>query len=99
MNRRVWTIGAVPAAALALVAVVDTTAGVSARQLKPKPADEWSASLERPDRVAGLKIVDRSDIRPIHPRVADETDPLHAARASEVTFVSMSADIRVGPRG
>jgi len=36
-------------------------------------------------RAAGLKIVDRSDIRPMHPRVADETDPLHAARASEVT--------------
>ena len=35
--------------------------------------------------VAGLKIVDRSDVRPIHPRAADKTDPLHAARASEVT--------------
>ena len=34
---------------------------------------------------AGLKIVDRSDVRPIHPRATDETDPLHAARASEVT--------------
>jgi SAM-dependent methyltransferase len=34
---------------------------------------------------AGLKIVDRGDVRPIHPRAADETDPLHAARASEVT--------------
>ena len=34
---------------------------------------------------AGLKVVDRSDVRPIHPRAADETDPLHAARASEVT--------------
>lgn len=36
-------------------------------------------------RTAGLKIVDRSDARPTHPRVADEADPLHAARASEVT--------------
>jgi len=34
---------------------------------------------------AGLKVVNRSDVRPIHPRVADETDPLHAARACEVT--------------
>lgn len=34
---------------------------------------------------AGLKIVDRCDVRPMHPRAADETDPLHAARASEVT--------------
>ncbi len=34
---------------------------------------------------AGLKIVDRSDVRPIHPRATNETDPLHAARTSEVT--------------
>ena len=34
---------------------------------------------------AGLKVVDRSDVRPTHPRVSDETDPLHAARAREVT--------------
>jgi SAM-dependent methyltransferase len=34
---------------------------------------------------AGLRVVDRSDVRPIHPRAADDTDPLHAARASEVT--------------
>ena len=34
---------------------------------------------------AGLKIVDRSDVRPTHPRASDETDPLHAARAAEVT--------------
>jgi ubiquinone/menaquinone biosynthesis C-methylase UbiE len=29
---------------------------VPARQLKSRPADEWSARLERPERVAGLKI-------------------------------------------
>jgi len=34
---------------------------------------------------AGLQIVDRSDVRPIHPRATDEADPLHTARASEVT--------------
>ena len=34
---------------------------------------------------AGLKIVDRIDVRPRHPRAADETDPLHAARAAEIT--------------
>jgi hypothetical protein len=34
---------------------------------------------------AGLKVVDRSDVRPKHPRLSDETDPLHAARAAEVT--------------
>ena len=34
---------------------------------------------------AGLKVLDRIDVRPHHPRVADATDPLHAARAAEVT--------------
>jgi SAM-dependent methyltransferase len=34
---------------------------------------------------AGLKVVDRSDVRPVHPRAADETEPLHAARSAEVT--------------
>ena len=34
---------------------------------------------------AGLIVLDRSDVRPKHPRVYDETDPLHAARVAEVT--------------
>ncbi len=34
---------------------------------------------------AGLKVVARSDIRPRHPKAGDETDPLHAARAAELT--------------
>lgn len=34
---------------------------------------------------AGLKIVARMDIKPTHSRAADDTDPLHAARAAEVT--------------
>lgn len=34
---------------------------------------------------AGLKVVDRSDVRPTHPRAADASDPLHKARAAEVT--------------
>ncbi|MEW2387008.1 class I SAM-dependent methyltransferase [Streptomyces venezuelae] len=33
----------------------------------------------------GLRVVDRLDIAPRHPRAADPTDPLHAARAAEVT--------------
>ena len=39
---------------------------------------EWIAA-------AGLKVVDRLDIKPVHPRAADAADPLHAARAAEVT--------------
>jgi SAM-dependent methyltransferase len=34
---------------------------------------------------AGLMVLDRSDVRPKHRRVYDKTDPLHAARAAEVT--------------
>jgi methylase of polypeptide subunit release factors len=34
---------------------------------------------------AGLSVLDRSETRPQHPRVADVADPLHAARRAEVT--------------
>ena len=34
---------------------------------------------------AGLNVVARMDTNPTHPRTADESDPLHAARAAEVT--------------
>ena len=39
---------------------------------------EWIAA-------AGLRVIDRIDNRPRHAKVADESDPLHAARAAEVT--------------
>jgi methylase of polypeptide subunit release factors len=34
---------------------------------------------------AGLIVIERSEIRPSHPRVADTADPLHEARRAEVT--------------
>lgn len=34
---------------------------------------------------AGLRVLARADARPSHPRAADASDPLHAARAAEVT--------------
>jgi SAM-dependent methyltransferase len=34
---------------------------------------------------AGLKVLGRHDVKPVHPRAADASDPLHAARAAEVT--------------
>ena len=34
---------------------------------------------------AGLKVLERRDVRPVHPRASDADDPLHAARAAEVT--------------
>ena len=39
---------------------------------------EWIAS-------GGLRVVDRIDVRPEHPKASDATDPLHDARAAEVT--------------
>ncbi|MES2074566.1 MAG: class I SAM-dependent methyltransferase [Pseudomonadota bacterium] len=34
---------------------------------------------------AGLTVLGRNDIKPVHPRAADASDPLHAARAAELT--------------
>ncbi|OHC63983.1 MAG: methylase [Rhodocyclales bacterium GWA2_65_19] len=34
---------------------------------------------------AGLKALGRSDVKPRHPRVTDSSDPLHVARAAELT--------------
>lgn len=34
---------------------------------------------------AGLRVLGRIDARPVHPKAADASDPLHAARAAEVT--------------
>jgi methylase of polypeptide subunit release factors len=39
---------------------------------------EWIAQ-------AGLRVVERTDIRPRHGKAADADDPLHAARSAEVT--------------
>jgi ubiquinone/menaquinone biosynthesis C-methylase UbiE len=50
MNRK-WFVSAV-----AVITMAAAAAGVSARQLASRPVDDWSARLERPDRVAGLKI-------------------------------------------
>ena len=36
-------------------------------------------------KLGGLNVVERLDARPTHKKIADENDPLHAARAAEVT--------------
>ncbi|MBS6359556.1 class I SAM-dependent methyltransferase [Burkholderia sp.] len=43
---------------------------------------------------AGLVVLGRDDIRPVHPKAADADDPLHAARRAEVTSLW-----RLGARG
>ncbi len=52
-----------------------------AEHLGLRPRAELLAWIE----TAGLKVVDRIDVRPTHPRAADASDPLHKARAAEVT--------------
>ena len=52
-----------------------------AEHLGLRSREELLAAFDK----AGLKVVDRMDIRPRHPKTADDTDPLYAARAAEVT--------------
>lgn len=52
-----------------------------AEHLGLRSREELLASFEG----AGLRIVDRIDVRPRHPKVSDATDPLHRARKAEVT--------------
>jgi methylase of polypeptide subunit release factors len=44
---------------------------------------------ELPSLIAscGLRVLARSDVRPRHPKAADPSDALHAARAAERTFL------------
>ncbi|WP_332673082.1 class I SAM-dependent methyltransferase [Aromatoleum sp.] len=52
-----------------------------AEHLRLRSRDDFLAMVE----AAGLTVVGRLDARPQHPRASDADDPLHAARAAEVT--------------
>lgn len=52
-----------------------------AEHLGLRPRAELMSWIE----AGGLKVVERMDVRPTHPRASDPTDPLHAARSAEVT--------------
>jgi methylase of polypeptide subunit release factors len=52
-----------------------------AERLGLREADELPALIE----AGGLRVIERLDTRPRHPRSTDTRDPLHAARAAEVT--------------
>ena len=43
------------------------------------------AQLLEEFEASGLRVVGRNDVPPRHPRAADKTDPLHLARAAEIT--------------
>jgi len=48
---------------------------------------------------AGLRVLGRIDIKPRHPRAADADDPLHAARAAEMTSLWRLAPKAAGQPG
>ncbi len=52
-----------------------------AEHLELRPRSELLALIDG----AGLQVLGRLDVRPTHPRTQDPADPLHAARAAEVT--------------
>ncbi|PWF49274.1 methyltransferase [Massilia glaciei] len=52
-----------------------------AEHLGLRPREQLLALFE----AGGLALVARHDVRPTHPRASDADDPLHAARAAEVT--------------
>ncbi len=52
-----------------------------AENLGLRTRDELLAMID----AAGLKVIDRKDSRPQHPKSRDPDDPLHAARAAELT--------------
>ncbi|CAB3762778.1 methyltransferase [Paraburkholderia solisilvae] len=52
-----------------------------AEHLGLRTRDDLLAAIDR----AGLAVAGREDIRPRHPKASDPSDPLHAARAAEVT--------------
>jgi methylase of polypeptide subunit release factors len=52
-----------------------------AEHLGLRPRAELLAAFD----AAGLEVVGRIDVKPSHPKVADDADPLHAARAAELT--------------
>jgi len=43
------------------------------------------AQLLEEFEAAGLRVVGRNDVSPRHPRAVDKADPLHSARAAEIT--------------
>jgi methylase of polypeptide subunit release factors len=52
-----------------------------AEHLGLRSRDELLANID----AAGLQVLGKTDVKPHHPRVTDTSDPLHAARAAELT--------------
>lgn len=52
-----------------------------AERLALRTRDELTVAIAQ----GGLKVLGRTDVRPMHPRTLDKSDPLHAARSAEIT--------------
>ena len=52
-----------------------------AEHLGLRPRDDLIGWID----AGGLKVIERHDVRPTHPRASDASDPLHAARSAELT--------------
>jgi methylase of polypeptide subunit release factors len=52
-----------------------------AEHLGLRTRDELLAAID----AAGLRVIGRTEVKPHHPKVFDTADPLHAARAAEIT--------------
>jgi len=66
-----------------------------AEHLGLRTRDELQAAFD----AAGLRAADRIDVRPTHPRASQDDDPLHAARAAEVTSLWRLVRKDEGPEG
>jgi hypothetical protein len=52
-----------------------------AEHLGLRPRDDLMGWID----AGGLRVIERHDVRPTHPRASDASDPLHAARSAELT--------------
>jgi len=66
-----------------------------AEHLGLRTRDELHAAFD----AARLRVADRIDVRPTHPRASQDDDPLHAARAAEVTSLWRLVRKDEGPEG
>ena len=64
-----------------------------AEHLGLRTREELLAAIES----AGLAVVERLDAKPKHPKASDEDDPLHAARAAEITSLWRLAPVIAVP--
>ena len=71
--------------AIELVPVIAQMAYWGRRHLPVTEELSIRAQLLEEIEAAGLRVVGRNEVPPLHPRAAYKTDPLHFARSAEIT--------------